>query len=138
MTYPWCVALPLLPDDPNDWSDEEWIAWLEAGDAADREVGTPPPNDLPTLPSWRKGPIAMQFLAASMTGVGEALYGKKEQPAIIIQASGDPGDDEGLDVQLDPEHPEESVAILRRWRLEQLNGGTEELEEITETDEISE
>ena len=63
-----------------------------------------------------------------MTAVGEALYGKKEQPAIIIQASGDPGDDEGMDVQLDPEHPEESVAILRRWRLEQLNGGADEIE----------
>src|SRR6478672_7261857 len=31
------VGLPLLPDDPNDWSDEEWLAWLEAGDAAERE-----------------------------------------------------------------------------------------------------
>ena len=126
------MALSLLPDDPNDWSDEEWIAWLEAGDAAEREAATSSQSDQVPPPTWRKAPVAVQFLAASMTAVGEALYGKKEQPAIIIQASGDPGDDDGMDVQLDPEHPEESVATLRRWRLEQLNGGAEEIEEIDE------
>ena len=118
--------MPLLPDDPNDWSDEEWIAWLEAGDAAEPEE-----DDRPVLPSWRKGPLALQFLAASMTAVGEAIYGKKEQPAIIIQAPGDPGEDDGLDVHLDQEHPEESVAIIRRWRIEQHG---EEEQEIIEDD----
>jgi hypothetical protein len=119
------VGLPVLPDDPNDWSDEEWIAWLEAGDAEN-----PVDNDRPVLPSWRKGPVALQFLAASMTAVGEAIYGKKEQPAIVIQAPGDPGEDDGLDVHLDHDHPEESVAIIRRWRIEQR--GDEEQETIEE------
>ena len=128
------MGLPLLPDDPNDWTDEQWIAWLEAGDAAERESAGHRPDDRPDLPSWRKAPVAVQFLAASMTAVGEALYGKKEQPAIIIQASGDKGEDDGLDVQLDHDHPEESVAILRRWRLEQQarGGEGEETEEIVE------
>jgi len=122
------VALPLLPDDPNDWSDEEWLAWLEAGDAAERAAAESGGDDRPTLPSWLKGPVALQFLAASMTAVGEAIYGKKDEPAIVIQASGDPGEDDGLTLQLDHEHPEESVAILRRWRLEQMGEVEEERE----------
>ena len=123
--YPELVAMPPVPDDPNDWTDEEWLAWLEAGDAAER-AGRSDEQDRPALPSWRKGPLAFQFLAASMTAIGEVIYGKKEQPAIVIEASGDPGEDDDLDVRLDFERPEDSIAIVRRSRLEQANGEVDE------------
>jgi hypothetical protein len=118
------VAVPQLPSDPNDWSDDEWIAWLEAGDAAEAESSAGGHDEERSLPTWRKGPIALQFLAASMTAVGEALYGKKEKPAIVIDAPGDPGDDDGLDVHLDYEHPEESIAIVRPWLLQAARDDT--------------
>lgn len=120
------MALPLLPDDPDEWSDEQWLAWLEEGDAAERAAAAGAP-DRPPLPTWRKAPIAMQFLAASMTAVGEAIYGRREEPAIVIEAAGDPPGDDGLDVQLDFEHPEASVVVVREWLLHHDDGEMEEI-----------
>jgi hypothetical protein len=107
------VAAPLLPDNPDDWSDEQWLAWLREGDEADR-AGQPVERS--SLPSWRKAPLAVQFLAVSMTVIGEAIYGRHEQPAIVVDAPGDPPNDDGLDLQLDFDHPERSVAVVSRWR----------------------
>jgi hypothetical protein len=123
--YPGPVALPLLPDDPDEWSDEQWLAWLEEGDAAERVEAAS--AERPALPTWRKGPIAMQFLAASMTAVGEAIYGRRDKPAIVIEAAGDPPGDDGLDVQLDFDHPEESVVVVREWLLRHHDGEFEEI-----------
>ena len=120
------MALPLLPDDPDDWSDEQWLAWLAEGDAAERAAAEAT-SDRPPLPTWRKGPIAVQFLAASMTVIGEAIYGRREQPAIVIEAAGDPPGDDGLELQLDPEHPEESVVVVREWLLHHADGEVEEI-----------
>ena len=66
----------------------------------------------PELASWRKAPVAAQFLAASMIAIGEVIYGPKEQPAIIAEAPGAPPGDEGLEVHLDPDRPEESVIVV--------------------------
>ena len=104
------------PDDPQDWSDEQWLAWLEEGDAAER-ARAEAEGDRPPTPSWRKAPIAAQFLAASMIGVAEVLYGPKEQPAIIAEVPGEPPGDEGFDVHLDPDKPDESVIVVRPWLL---------------------
>ena len=107
-----------LPDDPQDWSDEEWLAWLEEGDAEERaRQAAADADDRPALPSWRKAPVAAQFLAASMIGVAEAIYGPKEEPAIISEAPGEPPGDEGFDVHLDPDKPDESVIVVRPWLL---------------------
>lgn len=114
---------PLLPDDPSDWTDEQWLAWLEEGDAAERER-LAEQGDRPTLPAWRKAPIATQFLAASMRAIGEAIYGKREPPAIVVEAPGDPPNDDGLDLQLDFEHPEASKVVVREWLL-QPGGGSD-------------
>lgn len=108
----------LLPDDPESWTDEEWLAWLAEGDEEERRRRDAEP-DRPSLPSWRKAPIATQFLAVSMLAMHDVFYGQREEPAIVIDASGDPPGDEPVDVHLDPEHPEESVVIIRPWLFEQ-------------------
>ncbi|MDQ1397293.1 MAG: hypothetical protein QOG64_2552 [Acidimicrobiaceae bacterium] len=115
--------MALLPDDPEEWTDEEWLAWLEEGDAAERAAAAAEGPDRPVLPSWRKGPVAAQFLAASMLAIGDAIYGPREEPAIVIQAPGEPPGDEGFDVQLDPEKPDESVIVVRPWLLHQDAAG---------------
>src|SRR4051812_19886410 len=105
----------LLPDDPEDWTDEQWLAWLEEGEAAERERQGPA---RPGLPSWGKAPVPPQSLAASMRAMHDVFYGKRDEPAIVVDAQGDPPGDEPLDVQLNPDHPEESVVIVRPWLLE--------------------
>jgi hypothetical protein len=123
------VAAPLLPDDPNDWTDDEWLAWLEEGDAAERDDSHAGP-ERPVLPAWRKGPVAMQFLALSMRAVGEAIYGKRDEPAIVVDAPGDPpNDDDPLQVTLDFEHPEQSQVVVRKWLLRQPDPEVEEIVE---------
>lgn len=107
-----------VPDDPEAWTDEEWLAWLAAGDIT--EAGGEPTGPRPAKPS-RKDGLGAKMLAASMRGLQEAIYGPKDEPAIVIEAAGDPPDDEGLDVRLDPDHPEQSVVVVRPWLLRHLH-----------------
>jgi hypothetical protein len=105
-----------LPDDAEEWTDQQWLAWLEEGDAAER-ARVAAYGERPVVPSWRKAPVAAQFLAASMFAMHDVIYGPREEPAIVIEASGEPPNDEPLDVHLDPDHPEESVVIVKPWLL---------------------
>lgn len=100
------------PGDAQEWSDEEWLAWLAATDsapvdAAGDEGGGPPP---------RRG-LGGQLLAAAMTGLAEAIYGPREKPAIVVDASGDPPGDGAVELGLDEDHPERSVVVIRPWLL---------------------
>ncbi len=109
-----------VPEDPDDWTDEEWLAWLDEGDAAGagRRPAVPPR----TAPSWRSAGFGTQMLAAAMLGVAEALNGPKEEPAIVVDASGDPPGDNPLDLHLDPDRPDHSVVVVRPWLLRQRDG----------------
>lgn len=105
-----------VPDDPEDWTDEEWLAWLAQGDVVVDELA----RDQAAPRRSRKEGLGAKMLAASMRGLQEAIYGPKDEPAIVVQASGDPPDD-GLDVRLDPDHPEQSVVVVRPWLLRHLH-----------------
>ncbi|MGH9177468.1 MAG: hypothetical protein ACRD0N_02790 [Acidimicrobiales bacterium] len=112
------------PPDPEQWSDEQWLAWLnetdgvppEGAEAAAAEAG----GDLEPEESWRSKGMGTQLVAAAMIGLAEALHGPREKPAIVIDASGDKPNDDGLDLQLDPDHPEQSVVVVRPWLLRHL------------------
>ncbi|MDA8070034.1 MAG: hypothetical protein M0Z82_00195 [Actinomycetota bacterium] len=96
------------PDDPDDWSDDQWLAWLGQGDD-DSEAAEP---RAPRVQRSAGG----QILGNAMLGLAEAMYGQK-RPEIVVEAdaSGDPmGDD--LQLYLDPEHPEDSVVFVRGSR----------------------
>lgn len=81
------------------------------------DVPAPAPSRRPSL----KDGLGAKMLAASMRGLQEAIYGPKDEPAIVIEAAGDPPDPEGLDVHLDPDHPEQSVVVVRPWLLHHLH-----------------
>lgn len=101
------------PGDAQDWTDEQWLAWLAEGDAA----GVAGEASASAAPTGRRRSLGGEMVAAAMSGLAEAMYGPREKPAIIVNASGDPPGDNGLDVQLDPEHPEHSVVVVRPWLL---------------------
>jgi len=105
-----------VPDDPQEWTDDEWLAWLAEGDIAVDDVPAP---EQARRPSLKEG-LGAKILAASMRGLHEAIYGPKDEAAIVIEAAGDPPDPEGLDVRLDPDHPEQSVVVVRPWLLRHL------------------
>jgi hypothetical protein len=104
------------PEDPEDWSDEQWIAWLQDTDAI---AVAPSDEGAPVRPAAEKLPVPGQLLFAGMRGLFEVIYGKIEQPAIVIEASGgDPEEPESLEVNLDPEHPEDSTVVVRPWLMD--------------------
>ncbi len=108
-----------MPDDPDEWTDEQWLAWLAEGDGVGPVVG-PEPSQPARRPTFREG-LGAKMLAAGMRGLNDAIYGPKDEPAIVIDAAGDPPDPEGLDVQLDPDHPDQSVVVVRPWLLRHLH-----------------
>jgi hypothetical protein len=55
------------------------------------------------------------MLAAAMIGLQEALEGPKDEPVVVEVGSSAPGDDEPVAVDLDPEDPAMSVAVVRPW-----------------------
>jgi hypothetical protein len=96
------------PSDPESWSDEQWIAWLVATDAADLEV-------VPASVAERiVHSSAGQMLGQAMLGLAQVFYGPKEEEVIIVaEGNSDPYDDEPFAVRLDPDHPEHSTIVFR-------------------------
>ena len=100
------------PDDPETWTDEEWLAWLAALDVDD------PAHEehAPRLARWRERP-STHVLGAAMLGLRDAIYGRPDDEVIVVRdASGEPPDGDQPVVHLDAEHPERSEVVVRRWR----------------------
>jgi hypothetical protein len=98
------------PDDAESWTDEEWIAWLEATDDPDGED----PGVAGRRRHWSRGRPA-SMLGAAMLGMHELIYGRHEDEiAIVVDAGGEPPGDDLPEVRLDLEHPERSEVVVRR------------------------
>ncbi|MEA3078327.1 MAG: hypothetical protein QOF60_3235 [Actinomycetota bacterium] len=65
--------------------------------------------------SLRRKSAGGALLAAAMVGLQEALEGPKEQPVEIEAGSSGNNPDDPLAVDLDPEDPSLSVAVVRPW-----------------------
>jgi hypothetical protein len=98
------------PDDPESWSDEQWLAWLEATDDLEGADSTTRHKRARTV---RGRPAHM--LGAAMLGLRDAIYGRPDEDVVIVaDASGDPPGDDSPQVFLDPEHPERSEVKVRK------------------------
>ena len=98
------------PEDPEAWTAEQWISWLEATD--DLAAHVPPGAAGPRHWSKRR-PAGM--LGAAMLGLHEVIYGRHDDEIVIVaDAGGEPPGDDLPEVHLDPEHPERSEVIVRR------------------------
>jgi hypothetical protein len=94
------------PPDPEDWTDEQWLEWLEVIDDPGEDRTITRTRD---HPRHRGG-----ALGAAMLGLHDAIYGHPDKAAAVVNASGDPPNDDKPEVHLDPEHPERSEVIVRR------------------------
>jgi hypothetical protein len=100
------------PDDPEAWTDEQWLSWLATLDDDD------PAHEVhaPRLARWRDRP-STHVLGAAMLGLRDAIYGRPNEEVIVVRdASGDPPDGDEPVVHLDPEYPERSEVVVRRHR----------------------
>jgi len=95
------MAEPAPPDDAENWSDEEWLAWLDSTDddgAAQPYVATVP----------KKRSVGAQMLGAAMLGLHEMMYGKREEKQVQIARAPGPPDDQDIEITLDPDDPSNS------------------------------
>jgi hypothetical protein len=91
------------PQDPDDWTEEQWREWL-ANAPEDPETGRAHPLSRVTRST---GGIA---LGAAMLGLDQAIFGEKPKVEVVAEAaaSGE-GDD---DIDLDDEDPAASRITL--------------------------
>ncbi len=67
--------------------------------------------------SWRRRSATGAVLTGIAMGLQQALVEPKPQPAIVIEASGEPVDpDAPIELHFDPDHPSATVAIVRDRR----------------------
>jgi hypothetical protein len=106
-----------LPDEPGGGSGRD----VEAGD--DLDLGDELPDGGPSsaLPpkveAWRKRSATGAILTGFALGLQQVFEKEKDEPAIVMQTSGDPPTD--LPVEADVEHgrPRQSVVNIRPWLL---------------------
>jgi len=79
----------------------------------DDEVPVPIPAPRPS--AARRKTAAGALVAAAMFGLQEALEGPREEPAVVEVGSSTPDDDQPVAVDLDPEDPAASIAVVRPW-----------------------
>jgi hypothetical protein len=106
------VGLEAPPADPEQWTDEQWLSWLEATDDDEgTEKSAPPVTRGARLARSTGGSV----LGAAMLGLGNAFYGPRDDDVVTVQeANGDTEDDDPVSVYLDHDHPERSYAVLRQ------------------------
>ncbi len=102
------------PVDPEDWTPEQWIAWLKATD----EANDPATEQERPGPSTTMGRIVSsgggQAIGSAMLGMAQAIYGVEEDEVVqVVKANTDLDDDEPFVVHLDPDHPERSTVTFR-------------------------
>jgi len=97
-----------LPEDPETWTDEQWIEWLEQVDAD----AAPEPSGHPLK---HRSP-GVQLMGAAMLGMHRAIYGDNEPDIVmVVDAEGDPLEPEELEVHIDPDDPDASTVTVRPW-----------------------
>jgi hypothetical protein len=91
------------PDDPDAWTDEQWMEWLHAteGDVDDDKRVFAPRLSSPS------GVV----LGAAMMGLQKGIYGDVEKPEIVIEAEAS-GRDDGMKIDLDPDDPSDSTVVV--------------------------
>jgi hypothetical protein len=100
----------LPPADPDEWTNEQWIAWLNETDANTLADRNRPPV---TVAGRVVHSGAGQVLGQTMMGLARAIYGPREnKPPIIAQANSDPEKDRPFSLNLDFDHPSDSTVVL--------------------------
>jgi len=103
---------PLTPPaDPEEWSDEQWLAWLKA---TDEQPGAGEASAPVTTGARLTRSAGGAVLAQAMLGMAHALYGRRDDEVVIVVEGGsEPSDDQPFEVHLDADHPERSSVVFR-------------------------
>lgn len=92
-------------------------------EVAEVEVTVDNPGELhtalpPRMESWRRRSAAGAILTGIGLGLREALEPKRDEPSILVVASGDLPSDLAVEAELAGFHPSVHVVRIRPWLLE--------------------
>lgn len=76
----------------------------------------------PRLESWRRRSVAGAILTGIGLGLKEVLEPKRDEPAIMIETSGDPPGDLPVEADMAGIMPADKVVRIRPWLLSQTAG----------------
>jgi len=107
-----------LPD-PGADDDLATELDLEQEPAQDQEYRTALP---PKIESWRKRSATGAILTGFALGLQEALETKRQDPAIVVQTSGDPPRDLPIEADFEYGRPRQTVVNIRPWLLDDASG----------------
>jgi hypothetical protein len=91
------------PADPDAWTHEQWIEWLDATDTG--------PDATPRVYAPKVASSGGVILGAAMMGLHRAVYGDAKKPEIVVEAEAD-GKDDGMKIDLDPDDPTHSTVVV--------------------------
>jgi hypothetical protein len=79
--------------------------------------------ELPPIERFHRSAVG-GVLAAGLLGLRDVLEPtKQEEPAVVVDYSGDPPFTDSLVLRLDPDHPEDSIVMVRPWLRDSLSDG---------------
>ncbi|HUR23581.1 MAG TPA: hypothetical protein VMZ73_06895 [Acidimicrobiales bacterium] len=119
LAEPYPDGMDQPPVDPQDWTDEQWLEWLEATDGQAAVPGEEGERggERPTVAERVRASPAARGMGGAMVALHEIFYRPKDDEVVIVaQAGGDPPDPDALELDLDPDHPEESTATIPATR----------------------
>ena len=88
------MVLEEPPEDPADWTEEQWLEWLATA-PLDPDTGRAHPLSRAT-----SSPTGVA-LGAAMLGMHEAIFGERPTAEIVAEVPGDGLDDGALQLDLD-------------------------------------
>lgn len=98
------------PNDPEDWSDEEWQAYLQATADDTPDLGVAGPDEGATAFRKLRASAAGSVVGAGMMGLEQALYGERPKDEVVAEAeSDDPHRDRSV---FDPEDPRSATIAI--------------------------
>lgn len=99
------------PEDPEEWTDEQWLAWLVETDDEAPAAGAPTATMNRVS---RSG--AGQVLGNAMLGLARAIYGRDDSEVVVVaEGTGEPDEDDvPFTVHLDRDHPAQSYVVFPR------------------------
>jgi hypothetical protein len=104
-----------LSDEDRDLFD------LEAGEADDNQVDDGSDDARTALPpkfdAWRRRSATGAILTGFALGLQQVFEKEKEEPAIVMQTSGDPPRDLPVEADVERARPRQSVVNIRPWLL---------------------
>jgi hypothetical protein len=97
------------PSDPEDWTDEEWQAYLQAT-ADEADLGGDGADEGAVGYRKLRRSAGGAVIGAAMLGIEQAIYGERPKEEVVMEAeSDDPNRDGSL---FDPEDPRGATISL--------------------------